>query len=70
MPAYTRHTWACPCSNVEPIAYDYIFAINVRGIGLYYERTRKVCMLLSSGSKGKDKAKETQKSFLMAIHVL
>ena len=40
------------------------------GQGLYHERTRKVCMLYPSGSKGKDKAKETHKSFLTATHVL
>ena len=40
------------------------------GQGLYSGRTRKVCMLHSSGSKGKDKVQETQKSFLTATHVL
>ena len=40
------------------------------GQNLNPECTRKVCMLHSSGSKGKDKAKETQKSFLTTTHVL
>ena len=52
---------ACPCPNAEPIAYDSIFTIKVRGIGLYPERTRKVCMLHSSGSRQGRGKRDTEK---------
>lgn len=58
--ASTRRPRACPCPNAEPIAYDYIFTINVRWIGLYHERTRKV----SSGSEADMSNMRPAKAFI------